>query len=232
MSVSQDYYDCGGIPPTPGVQMGEENVRGPILTTGCRLASDDGCVTPHRLLTDRRFNHEGQPHLGAPPDCAIGVPEADLNRRSPRNDVPSNIARPPAIFTGIPSDMVDEFWDRVSPVLWRCIIRTDGRHTLITTKHAIQDNRMQLWAAFSDPEMTTCTAALVTETLTYPSGEQECEILFCAGDVIPGCLPLLSQIESWAKSVGCKGMRLHGRRGWAKILPTYEESSVVLRKAL
>jgi hypothetical protein len=135
-------------------------------------------------------------------------------------------------FTGIPPDRVDDFWPIVSPVLWRAIVRTEGRHTLLTTKHAIQDVRMQLWCAFTDATMTACQAALVTETATFPSGHQSCEITFCAGDVIPDCLPLLAMIEDWARGVGCTSMRLIGRKGWSKVLPAYEESAVMLERSL
>jgi hypothetical protein len=140
------------------------------------------------------------------------------------------------IFTGIPADRCEEFWFRIEPVLWPAILRSEGRHTSLTVKHAIQDQNMQLWATFSDQSMERCINAVVTSTATFPTGIQECEIVFCAGDVIPDSLPLLQVIEKWAKSAGCTAMALTGRRGWAKILSSrqfsYEESAVVLRKAI
>jgi hypothetical protein len=92
---------------------------------------------------------------------------------------------------------------------------------------------MQLWAAFSDQTMSQCIAACVTQLATYPTGVMDCEIVFAAGDVIPGCLPMLDLIETWSKSIGCTAMTLTGRRGWARILSSshsFEESATVLRK--
>lgn len=138
------------------------------------------------------------------------------------------------VFTGIPPDRVEEFWGRISTILWRAIIRTEGRHTLLTTKHAIQDSRMQLWAAFDGPDMETCIAVLVTETAQFPSGHISGEIVFAAGEIIPDCLPLLGLVESWAKSVGCSSLRLIGRKGWSRALKTmgYEETAILMEKAL
>ena len=138
------------------------------------------------------------------------------------------------VFTGIPSNRCEEFWDRVDPVLWRAIVRTDGRHSSLSTKHAIQNQQFQLWVAFEDASMRECVAALVTQISTYPTGVRECEIVFCAGDVVPRCLPLLELIEAWAKSADCTAIALTGRRGWARILNSnhFEESATVLRKRI
>lgn len=138
----------------------------------------------------------------------------------------------PAIFTGIPADRCDEFWPLIEPVLLRVINRTEGRHSWLSVKNAIRNQDWQLWAAFSDLEMTRCVAAVTTQILTYTTGVKEIEYTLTAGDVIPDCLQFLAIIESWAKSQGCQAVTLIGRRGWSRMLPQFEESSVVLRKPL
>jgi hypothetical protein len=45
-------------------------------------------------------------------------------------------------------------------------------------------------------------------------------------------LHLLAPIEDWAKSEGCDAMRIMGRRGWGRVLPTYRLTRVVLEKEL
>lgn len=39
-------------------------------------------------------------------------------------------------------------------------------------------------------------------------------------------------IERWARANGCYAMEIVGRRGWKRVLPDFEEESVVLRKVL
>lgn len=139
----------------------------------------------------------------------------------------------PATFTGIPSDRAAAMWSVVEPVLLPAILRSNGRHTALTTRRAILDDKMQLWACFDDALMTRCRAALVTQTVEYPTGLQEAEIVFCAGEgVLPDCLPLLDIIADWASSVGCHRLRLLGRLGWSKVLPTFAVSAVVLERNL
>lgn len=43
-------------------------------------------------------------------------------------------------------------------------------------------------------------------------------------------LPAYSVIEQWFWDQGCKYIEIHGRRGWKRVLPDYEEIAVVLRK--
>lgn len=139
---------------------------------------------------------------------------------------------PSLVFTGIPSEKAEEFWPLVEPVLLRAIFMTDGRHTAVTTRRAILDDRFQLWCGFKDSAMKECTFAVVTEILSYPTGIQEISILFAAGDILPDNVSILGLIEAWAISVGCTEAQLIGRKGWARVLKDYEEVAVVLRKRL
>lgn len=42
----------------------------------------------------------------------------------------------------------------------------------------------------------------------------------------------LSHTETWFKEIGCKEIRLYGRKGWIKALPGFREHLVELRKQL
>lgn len=143
-----------------------------------------------------------------------------------------HVGEPSLTFTGIPSDRCDEYWPIIEPVLSRAIARTDGRHSAFTTRRAILDDKMQLWAAFEDDGMSKCVAALVTQTVIYPTGVEELEIVLCAGKVFPDCLELLGYIEAWGKSVGCSKVRLIGRKGWSRALAGYSEIAVVMERDL
>lgn len=41
-----------------------------------------------------------------------------------------------------------------------------------------------------------------------------------------------TEIERWAKSIGCTRMRLQGRRGWLKRMTDYTQTGIVMEKEL
>jgi hypothetical protein len=45
-------------------------------------------------------------------------------------------------------------------------------------------------------------------------------------------LPLLAGIETYARAAGCASVRIMGRKGWARALPTYRTTRIVLEKEL
>jgi hypothetical protein len=45
-------------------------------------------------------------------------------------------------------------------------------------------------------------------------------------------LPLLAGIETYARAAGCACVRIMGRKGWARALPTYRTTRIVLEKEL
>jgi hypothetical protein len=45
-------------------------------------------------------------------------------------------------------------------------------------------------------------------------------------------LPLLAWIETYARAAGCASVRIMGRKGWARALPTYRTTRIVLEKEL
>ena len=45
-------------------------------------------------------------------------------------------------------------------------------------------------------------------------------------------LPLLAGIETYASAAGCACVRIMGRKGWARALPTYRTTRIVLEKEL
>ena len=45
-------------------------------------------------------------------------------------------------------------------------------------------------------------------------------------------LGLLGKIEEFARAEGCKSTRIMGRKGWARVLPSYQVKRIVLEKDL
>ncbi|MGI9490504.1 MAG: hypothetical protein ACR2RF_32345 [Geminicoccaceae bacterium] len=69
-----------------------------------------------------------------------------------------------------------------------------------------------------------------TRIATYPT-HTACIVILCAGD-LSEIKELEPQICAWARRMGCKYMKIYGRRGWHRALDDYAEQSAVLRKEL
>ena len=54
----------------------------------------------------------------------------------------------------------------------------------------------------------------------------------CAGHHRERWLPLFERIESYAKSEGCKSIRIYGRKGWERVLKNYRVEHVILERQL
>lgn len=80
-----------------------------------------------------------------------------------------------------------------------------------------------LWLAWG----TSIEAAATTQLC-----DGVCVLTACAGNNRERWLPLLSQIEKYAKDEGCHAMRIFGRKGWHRVLDGYHIEHVVLEKEL
>ena len=75
-------------------------------------------------------------------------------------------------------------------------------------------------------------AVLATELYHDVGGEKRCRIPFCTGAGARQWVSLLSVIEDWARSEGAVRIDMIARKGWAKHLPDYRMTHIVLEKAL
>jgi hypothetical protein len=85
------------------------------------------------------------------------------------------------------------------------------------------------WVAVDD--RNTLHAIVLAEVRTYPR-VRVCRLVGCAGRDRKQWLPLLSEIERWAASIGCTQMHAEARKGWAGELPDYKLTHIILEKDL
>jgi hypothetical protein len=88
--------------------------------------------------------------------------------------------------------------------------------------------RALLWLAWDG---TQVVAAAATE-LAECDGSLVCTLTACGGRNPTGWIPLLRQIEVYAKAEGCRSLRFFGRRGWLRLLPRYRQVAIVAEVAL
>lgn len=88
------------------------------------------------------------------------------------------------------------------------------------------------WILWVVTENGAPRAILATELYRDVGGLKRCRIPFCTGDGARGWVHLLAQIEAWARENDCARLDMIARKGWAKHLPDYRMTHVVLEKDL
>ena len=84
--------------------------------------------------------------------------------------------------------------------------------TIDEIRDRLMDGRMQLWT-YGEFEHQ---AILVTRMTDH------CLLLALSGYDMPRWIHHLALVEGFARQMGCTEMRIHGRRGWSRVLDGYE----------
>jgi hypothetical protein len=128
-----------------------------------------------------------------------------------------------SIFT-IRADELGEFW----PTIIKFLGMIDADWTTDQVYEAIKDKKAQVWGMVDGGVVT-----VIWITRIEKARDLYGLVWIAAGQGLEKGLPLfLSETERWFKEMGCKEVRLLGRRGWKRVLPGYEESRIELRKKL
>jgi len=123
----------------------------------------------------------------------------------------------------VPCWDVAALWPRVSPCVQKALER-QCEWRLADIYEQLIGQRMQLW-------VVPWSLAVVTQVQTYP-GTRICMLVLCGGSGLRENKTQLTEIERWAKSIGCDEMRIHGRQGWRAVYPDYEQMATIMRKTL
>jgi hypothetical protein len=127
----------------------------------------------------------------------------------------------------IPPQLAREIWPLVRDKLYAAVRRTDLSHSVDIARDVLHGDGV-LWLACDGQEIEAAAVTLLTRTDRH----LVCLITALGGSNMERWLPLLSQIEDWARAEGAALVRVMGRPGWARVLKEYEVSNVVLERAL
>lgn len=142
---------------------------------------------------------------------------------------PNPIAEP-AVLVPAPPPLTPLMWRAAIPFLERALDEGEGEFALDDLKRAIEAGTMQLWLLLADDGVI---GAGLTEILRYPRKTSAVLRLFAAEDGRRiEWLPHLAHLERWAKAEGCDAIEAIGRPGWQRVLRTYRQTHVCLRKDL
>src|SRR4051812_34859109 len=122
-------------------------------------------------------------------------------------------------------------WPRVAARVQRAILRT-GLCSFDDVEREVLTGRALLWLAPGPDGSATAIHAGATTRLEQTDAGKVCVIVACEGQTMARWLPLISGIETYAKTEGCRGMRIYGRKGWQRVLDGYRQSHVLIEKEL
>jgi hypothetical protein len=129
----------------------------------------------------------------------------------------------------IPAHAFPSAWPAIEPLIPSIVERSAGRVSAMTLIRDVAEGRKHVWTVWDGNEVRALVGADVGFAST---GLKICTINFAAGRDSHEWIHLLSEIEDWAVLIGCKKMEMWARKGWARKLPTYKMSHVLLEKDL
>src|ERR1041384_4083325 len=108
---------------------------------------------------------------------------------------------------------VQEVWPHVRSLLREACRRT-GLNAFEDIEADILAGRSLLWVAWNGRAIESAAAAIL---INCEVGKV-CIITVCGGSDMKRWLPLIGQIESYARREGCARIRIYGRKGWLRVL--------------
>lgn len=141
----------------------------------------------------------------------------------------SSLAAEPKLIPVNPAQLGDVLrLGAVAGLLGDVVRRHEGELSVNGIVDRIAKREWILWLVFNGDVQ----AILATELYFDVGGAKRCRIPFCTGDGARGWVHLLDGIEAWAREEGCTKLDMIARKGWAKHLPDYRMTHVVLEKDL
>lgn len=125
------------------------------------------------------------------------------------------------------SDQIDAVWPEFGHHLER--YESEGWAFAGDIRRDLRSANKQLWGYQTD----RIVGIAVTQILNTPRGDC-CEwvAVISDGGTAEQFEAVKTEIERWAKSLGCTHMRLQGRRGWLKRMKDYRQTGIVMEKGL
>ena len=122
---------------------------------------------------------------------------------------------------------VHEIWPHVAALLKAACVRT-GLNAFDDIEADILSGRSLLWVAWNGQEVAAAAATILIDSEIG----KVCIITACGGRAMQRWLPLLAEIENYARVEGCSRVRIYGRKGWLRLLEGFEEKHIIMDKEL
>lgn len=128
----------------------------------------------------------------------------------------------------IPIDALPKVLPMVIGTLHEVANRSRGNMSVPGMIEQFAKGEWQLWIIWDG----TVKAVLATEIYTNVAKHQVCAVRFATGEDSAQWLCLIDDLENWARFNECVKLDMTARKGWARKLPDYKMTHVVLEKDL
>ena len=134
---------------------------------------------------------------------------------------------PSAELVCVDPKRVSEVWPHVSHLLKGACLRT-RLNAFEDIEADILAGRSLLWLAWNGRAIESAAATILINS----EPGKVCIITVCGGSDMKRWLPLIGQIENYARREGCMRVRIYGRKGWLRVLDGYAQKYVIMDKEL
>jgi hypothetical protein len=122
---------------------------------------------------------------------------------------------------------VHEIWPYTGPLV-KAACRRTKLNAFADIEADVLSGRSLLWVAWTGRAIN---AAAATILINSEIGKV-CVITVCSGHDMKRWLPLIGQIENYARNEDCARVRIYGRKGWLHVLEGYGSKYVIMDKEL
>lgn len=128
----------------------------------------------------------------------------------------------------VPRDTLAQAWPHVGAHVEKMAEATRGKLSVADIRGRIEREECQLWVVL---EGSALLASVTTEIIVYPQ-RKVARILGCVGEHRAKWVHLIAEIQDWARANGCAAMEIVARKGWARALPDFQMTHVLLEADL
>lgn len=125
------------------------------------------------------------------------------------------------------SHEIESIWHELEPLIRKVLKKHEEDYTIESIRDSLVKKEVQLWTSYNGQ----LEAFILTHIVIYPN-HKICEIFMCGGANLHNWLRFMSNIEDWAREMGCKYVRFQGRVGWERKLPNFKKTKIVMQRAL
>lgn len=119
-------------------------------------------------------------------------------------------------LSGVPAALIEGLWEKIEPLIQESLEESKLYLDYSTTDiyFFLCSSEMQCWIVEDQGDLV---AVLITQILVFPQ-RKVLEVFAAAGTRMEEWLYMVSDtIWAFAKERHCKGMRVYGRPGWARL---------------
>jgi hypothetical protein len=135
------------------------------------------------------------------------------------------------VLWAVPPYIVEDMLPLVRDVLARGYRRSGNIWNEPVLLEELKARRYALWVAWRKGD-ARFSAAMVTRLYLLENGSKVCHIVALGGAGMRDWIKHIERIADYARAEGCDTLRLEGREGWSRMLPSFVRVGVILEQRI